>query len=135
MDTSSHVDQNHGITSTPGITGSNNCNQIQMNNSGNPCTTNVAGSEKTVTIITWNQLGKCSKADLTAEQVCDLIVNRADSIRNSNFYLMLGTLCAIFISCIPYLYRYYSMPGYRLFSGRFHHFISNIQWRSLFAFK
>ena len=77
-----------------------------------------ATPEKTVKIIAWNHLGRCYKADLSAEQVVDLIVTRADSIRNSNFYMAFGILCAAFISCLPFIYRCVTVPNYIIFEGQ-----------------
>ncbi|XP_063720637.1 serine-rich adhesin for platelets-like isoform X2 [Symsagittifera roscoffensis] len=83
-------------------------------NKANSSTANQT-PEKTVKIITWNQMGRCNKANLTAEQVVEVIVNRADLIRNSNFYFAFGIFSAVFISCMPFLYRYYTVPQYTLF--------------------
>ncbi|XP_075241865.1 uncharacterized protein LOC142336804 isoform X2 [Convolutriloba macropyga] len=91
------------------------------NRSANAASTGAAGTsmsqtpEKTVKIITWNQMGKCNKANLTAEQVVDMIVTRADSIRNSNFYLAFGVFCAAFISGSPFIYRYFAIRDFIMF--------------------
>ena len=85
-------------------------------NKANSSTANQT-PEKTVKIITWNQMGRCNKANLTAEQVVEVIVNRADLIRNSNFYFAFGIFSAVIISCMPFLYRYYTVPQYTLFGG------------------
>ena len=93
------------------------------NRSANAASTGPAGTsmsqtpEKTVKIITWNQMGKCNKANLTAEQVVDMIVTRADSIRNSNFYLAFGVFCAAFISGLPFIYRYFAIRDFIMFEG------------------
>ena len=62
-------------------------------------------------------MGRCNKANLTADQVVDMIVSRADSIRNSNFYLAFGVFCAALISCLPFIYRRIAIDNYVIFEG------------------